>query len=148
MDTNTENKIIEIDQETIKNLNTTRKWSMFIAIVGFIFLGLMIILGVITGTFLTAFKSGETGIGIPESLILVIVALSALIYFFPVLFLYRFSKHLAHAVHTLDKQEIYKAFKYLKSYFVYLGILLIVVLSFYVVALIVTGSSLSLLKGM
>ena len=76
----------------------------------------------------TAFKSGETGIGVPEALIQVIVALSALIYFFPVWFLYRFSKHMAHAVQTLDKQEIHKAFKYLKSYFVYLGILLIVVL--------------------
>ena len=105
-------------------------------------------IGVITGTFLSAFNSGETGLGIPESLMFIIFLVLAVIYFFPILFLFRFSKHTAHAVQTLDKQELHKAFKSLNSYFVYLGVLIIIVLTFYVVALIVTGASISFLRGM
>ena len=45
METPLENKKIEIEQETIKHLNTTRKWAMFLAIIGFIILGLIIIIG-------------------------------------------------------------------------------------------------------
>lgn len=148
METPLENKKIEIEQETIKHLNTTRKWAMFLAIIGFIILGLIIIIGLIAGTFLTAFNSGGKDLGIPESLMFVPILLLAVIYFFPVLFLFRFSKHTSHAVQTLDKLEFHKAIKNLKSFFVYIGVLIIIFLSLYIVVLIVAGSSLAFLKGL
>ena len=121
METNLENRKIEIENETLKYLNTARKWAMFLAIIGFIFLGLIIVIGLIAGTFLTAFNSGEKSLGIPESLMFIPVLLVALLYFFPVLFLFRFSKHTSHAIQTLDKMEFHKAIKNLKSYFAYIG---------------------------
>ena len=148
METPLENKKIEIEQKTIKHLNTTRKWAMFLAIIGFIILGLIIIIGLIAGTFLTAFNSGGKDLGIPESLMFVPILLLAVIYFFPVLFLFRFSKHTSHAVQTLDKLEFHKAIKNLKSFFVYIGVLIIIILSLYIVVLIVAGSSLAFLKGL
>jgi hypothetical protein len=148
METPPENRKIEIEHETLKHLNTTRKWAMFLAIIGFIFLGLLVIIGLIAGTFLTAFNSGEKSLGIPESLMFVPILLLAVIYFFPVLFLFRFSKHTSHAVQTLDKMEFHKAIKYLKSCFVYIGVLIIIILSLYIVVLIVAGSSLAFLKGL
>lgn len=148
METTLENRKIEIDQETLNNLNTTRKWTMFLAIIGFIFLGLFIVIGVITGTFLSAFNSGATSMGFPESLLAVIFIILAIVYFFPVLFLFRFSKLTAHAVQTLDKQVLHKAFRNLKSYFVYIGVLIIIVLIFYIVGLIVAGTSMAFLKGL
>ncbi|MGA2405405.1 MAG: hypothetical protein ABSF81_01470 [Bacteroidales bacterium] len=148
METPLENRKIEIDQETLKNLNTTRKWAMFLAIIGFILLGLIIVIGLIAGTFLTAFNSGEKSLGIPESLMFVPILLLAVIYFFPVLFLFRFSKHTAHALQTLDKQELHKAIKNLKICFAYIGIMIIIVFSLYIVALIVAGSSMAFLKGL
>jgi len=148
METNPEIRKIEIDQETLKNLNTTRKWAMFLAIIGFIFLGLIIVIGLIAGTFLTAFNSGEKSLGIPESLMFVPILLLAVIYFFPVLFLFRFSKHTAHAIQTLDKQELHKAIKNLKTCFAYIGIMIIIVFSLYIVALVVAGSSMAFLKGL
>lgn len=143
-----ENKKIEIEQETLNHLNTTRKWTMFLAILGFIFLGLLIVIGIIAGTFLSAFNTGGKTLGIPESLLFVPILLMAIIFFFPFLFLFRFSKHTAMAVQFLDKQELHKAIRNLKSYFVYLGALIIVVLSVYIVVLIVAGTSMSLLKGL
>ena len=148
METSLENRKIEIEEETLNHLNTTRKWAMFLAISGFIFLGVVIVIGLIAGTFLTAFNSGEKGFGIPESLMFIPVLLLAAVYFFPVLFLFRFSKHASHAIQNFDKLELHKAIKNLKYYFAYIGILLIIILALYIVVLIVAGSSMAFLKGL
>jgi hypothetical protein len=148
MEPNLEKRKIEIEEETLSHLNTSRKWAMFVAIIGFIFLGLIILIGLIAGTFLTAFNSGEKALGIPESLMFIPALILVVIYFIPVLFLFRFSKHASHAIKTFDKLELHKAIKNLKFYFVYIGILIIIILSFYVVALILAGSSMAFLKGL
>ena len=148
METTLENRKIEIEPETLNNLNTTRKWTMFLSIIGFIFLGLFIVIGIITGIFLSAFNSGVSNIGLPESLLVVIFIILILLYFFPVLFLFRFSKLMARAIQTLDKQILHKAFKNLKSFFVYIGVLLIIVFSLYIVTLIEAGTSMTFLKGL
>jgi len=148
METNLEIRKIEIENETLKYLNTARKWAMFLAIIWFIFLGLIIVIGLIAGTFLTAFNSGEKSLGIPESLMFIPVLLVALLYFFPVLFLFRFSKHTSHAIQTLDKMEFHKAIKNLKSYFAYIGIMIIVVFTFYIAVLIIAGTSMAFIKGL
>ncbi len=147
MENITEIKTIEIEQESLGHLNTIRKWAMFMSILGFILLGLLIIIGLIMGTFLTAFNSGKAGPGLPESLIIILFILMAAVYFFPVLYLFRFSKHTAKAVETLNKEELKKAIKNLKSYFVYLGVLIVIGLVFYLIALIAAGASMSFLKG-
>jgi hypothetical protein len=148
METSPESKKIELEAETLKHLNTARKWAMFLAIIGFIFLGLVIIIGLIAGTFLKTFNSGEKGLGIPESLMFVPVVLFAIIYFFPVLFLFRFSKFSSQAFQTLDKIQLHKAIKNLKYYFAYLGVLIIIVFTFYIIVLIIAGSSIAFLKGL
>jgi len=148
METPIENRKIEIEIDTLKHLNTARKWAMFLAIIGFIFLGLIIIIGLIAGTFLTAFSSGENGLGIPESLMFVPILLLAVVYFFPVLYLFRFSKHTSHAIQTYDKLELHKAMKNLKYYFAYIGVLIIAIFSLYIVVLIRAGSSMAFLKGL
>lgn len=143
-----ENKKIEIEQQTLDQLNTARKWAMFLSIVGFIFLGLLLIMGLIAGTFLKIFNSGGQGVGIPEVFVFIFMLLLAIIYFFPVLFLFRFSKLTSLAIQSLDKQVLHKAFANLKYYFVYIGVLIILVLAFYFIVLVVAGSSVAFLKGL
>ena len=74
---------MEIDQESLKHLNTTRKWTMFLTIIGFIFLGLVIVAGLIAGTFLSAFSAGKLNSIFSGPLVLVPVFIIGLIYFFP-----------------------------------------------------------------
>jgi hypothetical protein len=148
MEASLETRKIEIEQETLKHLNTARKWAMFLAITSFIFLGLVVIIGLIAGTFLTAFGTGEKGLGIPDSLMFIPVLLIGAIYFFPVLFLFRFSKHAHHAILTLDKLALHKAIKNLKACFAYIGILIIIILTLYILVLIVAGSSMAFLKDL
>ena len=148
MDTPSEGRKIEIGPETLNHLNSTWKWTMFLSILGFIFLGLIIIAGVVTSTFLTAFKTQEANLGVPESLMIVLLIIVAAIYFFPVLFLFRFSRNTRDAIQNLDKRKLEKAFKNLRTYFTYIGIMVILVLSIYFVALFAAGASMSFLKGM
>ena len=149
MENTPEFKKIELEEDSLRDLDTTRKWSMFMAILGFIGLGLMLIIGIAAALFLSVFNGGSfpdaASLGfLPGAIILVF----SVIYFFPLLYLYRFSKHTGIAVRTIDKSQMQKAIRYLKKYYVYVGILLIIVLVVYFVVFIISGASLAFLKDM
>jgi hypothetical protein len=148
METPFENRTIEIDAQTLTQLNKTRKWAMFLAIIGFIFLGMIIVFGLLAGTFFKIFSSDDGGNKLPGYLSFVPVVVVAIVYFFPVLFLFRFSKRTALAITTLEKRQFFLAIKNLKLYFAYIGILIIIVLFIYFFALFIAGSSVAFLKGL
>ncbi len=140
---------IELEEDSLKDLDTTRKWSMFLAILGFIAIGLMLLIGLLAGVFLSVFKSGELDLSTGESILIFgILLVFAVIYFFPILFLYRFSKYAGHAVRARDNNYMKRAFRYLRKYSVYIGVLAIVVLAIYLIAIIMSGASLAFLKDL
>jgi uncharacterized membrane protein len=108
----------------------------------------MLIGGLFAGVFLSAFKTADIPVGFPEWIIFVIILIFAILYFFPILYLFRFSKHTGNAVHSLDKEELRKAFKNLKSYCVYIGIFTIVILVLYFIAIVGAGASMAFLKNL
>jgi heme/copper-type cytochrome/quinol oxidase subunit 2 len=142
-----EDRKIEIGSEILNNLNSTRKWTTFLSVLGFIFLGLLIVAGLTTSLFLSTFKTQEANLGIPESAMIIILITVGAIFFFPVFFLFRFSRNTRDGIQNHDRHKLAKGFNNLRLYFTYIGIMVIVVLSIYVVALIAAGASLSFLKG-
>lgn len=144
MEPSSENNKLIIGPEAVKNLNATWKWTMFLSVLGFIFLGLLIIVGLVTSTFLNVFKSKEVNLGIPESLMIILFIVIAALYFLPVLFLFRFSRNMRDALQNNDNIKMEKAFKNLRIYFTYIGIMVIIVLSIYIAALVIAGASVSL----
>jgi hypothetical protein len=145
---NSEERKIEIGQDTLRTLNTTRKWTMFLAILGFIGIGVILIAGIFTGIFLTVFNTTDADTGLTEILAFPLVVLLVLINFFPVLYLLRFSMYTSEAIRSLDKQKLHKAFRNLKAFYVYIGILIIAGLAIYVFVFIVFGVSISFLKDL
>ena len=156
-----ENRKIEIGKESLGYLDSTRKWSMFFAILGFISLGIMLLIGLLAGSFLTAFTSKMSGMsgmqgmegakaagGIAGVFVFIFLLIFAVIYFFPLLFLFRFSSHTKRAIANLDANEMQKGFKNLKSFWKYIGIVTIVMLAIYVLVLIIASSSLAFLSGL
>jgi hypothetical protein len=144
MEDSSESEKLEIKPETLRYLNITRKWTMFLSILGFIGLGTFLISGLITGVFLSVFDTAHTSL--PEWLLIALFIAVAIIAFFPLLFIFRFSKHMAHAVKAHDQQELHRAFRNLKSFYVYTGILFILTLAIYLVVFIVAGASVSFFK--
>jgi len=154
-------KKIEIGQESLGYLETTRKWTMFFAILGFISLGIMLIFGLLAGSFMSAFTSRMSGMqgmegmqgakaagGIASIMFFVVYLVFAVIYFFPLLYLFRFSRHTKNAVANLDANELQLGLKNIKSYWKYMGILMIICLAAFLLVLIIAGGSLALLTGL
>jgi hypothetical protein len=138
---------IIVDEKSLKYLNTARRWAMFLAVTGFIFLGIMIIAGALAGTFLSifdAYKQFEEGM--PGWIIFGSFVAIALFYFFPVFYLFRFAKHAGITVETQNSNDLRIALRNLRSFFICTGILLIVILALYFAALIITGSSVAFSK--
>lgn len=147
MDNNTAPRKIEIGEDTIKDIDTTRKWTMFLAVLGFIGIGLIIIFGIFAGIFLTIFSTSEALAGLPEWSVFIFVILIGTMFVFPGLFLFRYSKYSAEAVKKLDGTCLQKAVRNLKAYFVSTGILIIMILTVYLAAIIIAGASVAH-KGM
>jgi len=144
---NIEEKKIEIGQDTLKDLNTIRKWTMFFSILGFIIVGVILVTGLFTGVFLSVFNTSD-GYPLPEWLSFIIFVLLALVCFIPVLYLFRFSKYTSEAVKTRDKQILHKGLRNLKRFVIYIGILTIVLLALYLFVLIATAASMAFVKDL
>ena len=105
----------------MSNLRTVAAWASFLAIVGFIFIGLMVIAAF--GMFVSGgmmYGGMSTGMGG------FIYLLFALIGFFPALYLYRFSILMKKAVAQHDALRLDYSCSNLKKYFRYVGILTII----------------------
>jgi hypothetical protein len=119
------------------------RWARFIGIVGFIGIGLMVILGFYLGAAMNAVSRPEFGEvspmgGMGGGLFTFIYILMAALYFFPVYYLYKGAIGLRDGIRNGDISTLEDGFKNLKSHYKFIGILLIIVLSIY--ALIFVGA--------
>ena len=112
METDIYDKKVELPFETMKVINETRKWTFFLSIIGFIGVGLIVLIGLFLGS-LIPFLSGRglNTAGFPTFLIGFIYIVIAVIYFFPVYFLYRFSVFAKKAFQTFESGNLHLALK-------------------------------------
>lgn len=124
----------------------TAKWAKFLAIVGFIFLGLFVILAFSMGAIMSSFSElggdeFDVFAGMGAGAITVSYLLIALLYFFPTLYLYRFATKTKMALQLSNSEELTDGLENLKSTFKFMGIMTIVVLAIYgLLLLIVLGT--------
>ena len=133
---------LSIDPITKAHLSEAAKWARFLAILGMIFLVLIIVVGVFGSTMLFSSMSsldgdatGMTayGSGIVAGYMIVI----AVIYFFPLLFTLRFANNVRTALNTNNQQALNTAFQNLKACFRFIGILTIIGLVFTAIGVII-----------
>jgi len=139
---------IELELETLRDLDRTRRWTMFLAILGFIAIGVLLIVGIFTGIFLSIFNKGDTATSYPGWMVCVFIISASVINFFPMLYIFRFSKFISGVAKTHDKEELKKAFRNLRSYFTYVGIVIIVALVVYVITFLALGASFDFIKDL
>ncbi|WP_181163642.1 DUF5362 family protein [Pontibacter mangrovi] len=121
-------------------LREIAKWGKFLAIVGFVGVGIMVLVGLFAGATMGMFlpkESINSSAGmISGGFFTVFYLLFALLYFFPVLYLYRFSGKMQEALRLQDEELLTTSFSNLKSLFKFMGILTIIILGFYVLSLV------------
>lgn len=117
-------------------LKETAKWSNFLAIIGFIGIGLMVLASFFIGSIFSMIPNYNQEIPFPTFFLSGVYLIIALIYFFPVYYLYQFSSKLKKAFAHGDNATLESSFEYLKSHYKFVGIFTIVMIGFYVLMLI------------
>jgi hypothetical protein len=142
--------------EEIKDyIMETAKWSKFLSIIGFIFVGFMSIIGILMlfsfGGTLFSNAVGLNNIpGFPTgmiSLVGIIYFGIALLYFFPVYYLYMFARKTKNAILCNDNQLLAEGFSKLKSHYKFIGILTLIIVCFYAISILIGIFSLLLFRG-
>ncbi len=118
---------MEIDGSIMSVLNETRKWTKFIAILGFIGIAFLVLMGLFFGTFFSSMMES-----IPQKTTFLATTMSityiimAIVFFFPILYLLNFSNKMKIALYYNNQEALYEAFNNLKRYYKFKGILIII----------------------
>jgi hypothetical protein len=141
-----------IDSNSRDHLTEAASWAKFIAIIGFVFCGIIVVFGIFLGSsFDMLLKSmGEesevgnidmSGFGVIASTFYIGIAI---LYFFPCLFLFNFANYMKSALIIGDQEKMNKAFQNLKKTFRFIGILTIITLCFFALGILMTIAGASL----
>ena len=134
-----DNNKLQFDASCIKHFSETRKWAMFLSIMGFVFTGLCIVTVTVMLTMPSAMGHRSVSSFIPLLLIVTI-------YFFPLYYLIRFSIYSKRALNSMDQNALVSSFRYLKNFYRFIGIMITVVVGLYVLSGAIIGLSAAFMK--
>lgn len=123
-------------QEIGKYLLEAAKWGKFLAILGYVLLGLCMLL-VMFIMFGLLSISKPVGVGLHSFILSVGYIFFAALYYIPITYLYRFSVQMKEAVTKNDEILYVSGFENLKSFFKFIGIFTVVILSLYFFAILI-----------
>ena len=127
---------LEFDQQAASYITETAKWSRFLSIVSFVFLGLFILGILFAGSLIISTLSGGMSYDSAGSsfggLIISIYLVIAVILTIPNIFRYQFATKALRAIRNNDQTLLNESLGKLKTYNKYWGILTIIIISFYV----------------
>ncbi|MDP4131942.1 MAG: DUF5362 family protein [Bacteroidota bacterium] len=128
---------LQLDQQAGSYLGEAARWARFLSILGFILCGLMVLMGAFLGSRIADSLSNMGGSSmLGGGFFSMIYVLIALIYFFPCLYLFHFGTKMRTALTNNDQETLSASLKNLKSCFKFFGVLAIIVLSLYALAII------------
>lgn len=130
---------LHFSQEAARDLYKASKWALFLAILGFINVGLMILVAIAFVMGIDFMTQGmEEMMALPSMTIYMAVfyLLIALIIFFPFYYLYRFATRADTGVADRDEHLLARSFSNLKSHYKFVGVLVIIILCLYLVGII------------
>ena len=135
-----QNSTLTIERSAMGYLMETARWGKFMAIFGFIGLGLLVVMALFYGTAMGTIMGPEVE-SLPASfsiIIAVVYILFAALFLFPVLYLFRFSSQIQSSIRSKNSMEFTEALSNLKSLFKFMGIYAIVILALY--GIIIVGA--------
>jgi len=126
---------MELGQQAKNYILEASKWATFLSIIGFIGIGLMIILSFTIGTVLANIPVETMG-GISPQFFSFFYLIIAGVYFIPVFYLFQFGSKTKQAIINNDTDALTFGLKKLKSHYKFLGIISIIGISFYIILMI------------
>ena len=133
---------LTISNTAINDLSESGKWTKFLSIIGFIFSGLIVIMGLFSGSIMSSIPNGQisnmfNGMGIIAGGMYILMGL---LYFFPSWYLFKFSQKIKKALSTQNNNDLNlnAAFNNQKSFYKFWGILTIISIGIYVLLFLIT----------
>ena len=134
-------KNLEITSDINVHLTEAGKWGSFLSLLGFVFIGLIVMGGFVMSLVFAFMPSSAFGghsiFPFPMFLIGFLYLIIGAVYFFPILYLFRFSSRIKQALRFKDQEKLSSAFMNLKAHYRFIGIIMIVGLALYAVMFVV-----------
>ncbi|UPT70631.1 MAG: DUF5362 family protein [Flavobacterium sp. JAD_PAG50586_2] len=138
-----EDQDLKLNDFAVAALRESGKWCMFLSILGFIFIGLFVLMGIFMSFVMSAMPTESYGPGMENNPMMamkgyfgIFYIIMALVYFFPVYYLYNYAKGVKQALELSSSEVMATALVNLKSHHKFLGIMTIVMISLYILILI------------
>lgn len=136
------NNELQVSPATKSYLNEVAKWSKFLAVIGIILCVIGAVLSFFIPSVIMEIPPNDT---LSPSLsgwqyfgIIGVSLLIAIVFFFPFLYLYKFSETVRQSLETGSQEGFEKGVKYLKFTFRFLGIMAVILISLYSLIFIIT----------
>ena len=113
------------------------RWAQFLAILGFVGAGLLVLIGIVMMAMGGFMGDAFSELGFPPALLGVFYIALAVIYIFPSLYLYQFATKAKAALQRSNTSLLTESLGALKSTFKFYGIMAIVFISIYFLAIII-----------
>lgn len=141
---NSGNSNLQVTELVKSGLLEAAKWAKLISVISFIGLGLMVLMGFFMGSIMATSLNTIPGMSeqanpmgiLGGGFFIIVYGLIALLYFFPIKYLFDFSNKVKQAIQIKDQQLFTEAIFKLKSHYKYIGILMIIMMSFYALILV------------
>lgn len=134
------NQNLSLNDSSKSFLKEIAGWAYFLSIVGFVMMALMVVMGIFMGTLMNALTGiQDNDMSMPVNFgasFGIIYFIMAVIYFFPIYYLYKFSTKVKEALRVNDENVLTESLNFLKKHYKFMGILMIVVLAFYGIILV------------
>ena len=131
-------KQIALSNEVKEYLIVSSKWGKFLAIVGYVGIGLMALFAL---SLMAGFSAFSAYMHLPSASMGAVVGFVylaiAAVYFFPTTYLYRFSAGIKKGIEQEDEYSVTDGFRNQKKLFKFMGIFTVVILSIYAVILVI-----------
>jgi len=135
MNDTAEERDICIDERSKKDLKEIAMWGKFFAILGFVKFGFLLLFTLVFPLTATKIES-LLAHDLPKIWITLFFLAMAIIVYYPSNYLYQFAKYTKRALKRNDLDVMSHAFQSLKAYYRFFGILVIVLLCLYPVAIV------------
>ncbi|MFP9098611.1 hypothetical protein ACLI09_06110 [Flavobacterium sp. RHBU_24] len=126
---------LQFNELAKEHLKEAGKWAYFLSIIGFIGLGFIVLIAIFmiaAGSMISSLSPGMGALGAMGTGVLAFIYLvMVLLYFFPIMYLYRFGSRIKRAISDNNAEQLTAGLESLKSHYKYIGILTIVIMSMY-----------------
>ena len=137
----------DLDTMAKSYLLSTAKWARFLAIVGFVFVGIIVLLAFMAGTIFSSMSALAPQMGLMSgsfgAVFTAIYLAMAAIYFFPTWYLFKFATNAIKAIEH-KSSSLAVAFSNLKSCFKFWGVMCLIFIGFYGLVAVIAGIALAL----